>query len=336
MTVVARRVAGWLATGLGGLVLLGGGLWAAMALWIRLVAPPAGALAGGAMVLLTLVAIAGLVWRRWRVVAAWAAGFAIVAGWWAALTPSNDRAWAPDTARTVHGTIEGNRLVLHDVRNFAWRSDDDFDERWETRSYDLDTITGVDLLMSYWAGEAIAHSIMSFGFADGRHLAFSIEIRREKSEAYSAVAGFFRTYELAVIAADERDVVGVRTNVRGEDVRLYRMRIPPERARALLVAYVQQANALHRRPEFYNTLTTNCTTQIFRMARAVKPGLPLDYRLLLAGFVPDYVYGNGGLDSRLPFETLRQRSHIKGRASSDDPAFSARIRDGVPDPRAGS
>ena len=159
------------------------------------------------------------------------------------------------------------------------------------------------------------------------------EIRKEKAESYSALAGFFRTYELAMIAADERDVVGVRTNVRGEDVRLYRLRMPPDRARALLQEYVGQANALHRAPQFYNSLTTNCTTQIFRMVRALQPGIPLDYRMLLAGLVPDYIYDRGGLDTRLPFETLREKSHIKGRAASTDSDFSSKIREGVPSPR---
>jgi hypothetical protein len=332
---MACRLLHWLAIAAAALVMLGAGLWAAMALWLRLIpVPPASEILAGAMVLMTLAAMICLVLHRWRVVVLWGVGFAVVLGWWAMLTPSNDRAWAPDVARTAYGVVEGDRLMLHDVRNFVWRSDTDFDERWETRTYDLGQITGTDLFMSYWAGEAIAHTILSFGFTDGQQLAFSIEIRKEKTESYSALAGFFRTYELAVIAADERDVVGVRTNVRGEDVRLYRLRMPPARARALLQEYVEQVNALHRTPQFYNSLTTNCTTQIFRMIRELQPGIPLDYRVLLAGFVPEYVYDRGGLDTRLPFETLREKSHIKGRAASSDPDFARKIREGVPSPWA--
>jgi hypothetical protein len=186
--------------------------------------------------------------------------------------------------------------------------------------------------MSYWAGESIAHAMASFGFADGQHLVFSIEIRKEKTESYSALAGFFRAYELSFIAADERDVVGVRTNVRGEDVRIYRLRMAPAQARALLLEYVDEANDLTRKPRFYNSLITNCTTQIFRMVRTLQPGLPLDYRVLLAGYVPDYVYDLGRLNTSLPFEALRDRSHIRGKSDSTDPDFSKRIREGVPDP----
>jgi hypothetical protein len=330
---MAWRALQWVGTAVGGLVMLFAGLWGSLAIWFRLVpASPLREFLVGGLLLLALLAIACLVLRRWRIVALYVVCFAAVFGWWAALQPSNDRVWADDVARMASGTVEGNRLVVRNVRNFLWRSDTDFDARWETRSYDLDTLMGLDLIMSYWAGESIAHAIVSFGFADGQRLAFSIEIRKEKTETYSALAGFFRAYELAFIAADERDVVGVRTNVRDEDVRIYRLRMPPPQARALLLEYVAEANDLARTPRFYNSLTTNCTTQIFRMVRAVRPGLPLDYRILLAGYVPDYVYDLGGLDTRVSFQALRDRSHIRGKAESIDPDFSRKIRESVPKP----
>lgn len=328
---MVARLARWAGYGVAGVAMLGVGAWGAMALSFRLPQLPFLAWALG---LLALAATICLPLRRWRIVGLYGASLLALFVWWGMMIPSNDRDWAADVARTATGTVDGDRLEVRNVRNFLWRSDTDFDVRWETRTYDLRTLTGVDLLMSYWAGESIAHAILSFGFADGRHLAFSIEIRKERHEAYSALAGFFRTYELSFIAADERDVVGVRTNVRDEDVRLYRMRMPPDQARALLLEYIAEANDLAVRPRFYNSLTTNCTTQIFRMARALQPDLPLDYRLLLAGYVPDYVHDRGGLDTRVPFQTLRDLSHIKGRASSTDPDFSRLIRVGVPDPKA--
>jgi hypothetical protein len=127
-------------------------------------------------------------------------------------------------------------------------------------------------------------------------------------------------------------VVGVRTNVRGEDVRIYRLRVSPPQARALLLEYIAEANDLARAPRFYNSLTTNCTTQVFRMVRTVQPGLPLDYRILLAGYVPQFVYDRGAMVAGIPFEELRDRSHIRGKAPSSDPDFSRMIRQGVPAP----
>ena len=327
----ASRIIRWVGTAFAGFACLLAGLWAALAIWFRLwPTPPFREILAGGLLLLALAAIACLVLRRWKVVVVYSTCCLAVFAWWATLQPSADRHWADDVARTASGTVEGDRLVVHNVRNFVWRSEADFDQRWETRSYDLNGLTGVDLMMSYWAGEPIAHAIVSFGFGDGQHLAFSIETRKEKGENYSALAGFFRAYELSFIAADERDVVGVRTSVRGEDVRIYRLRIAPPQARALLLKYIEEANSLNAQPRFYNSLTSNCTTQIFQMVHALQPGLKLDYRMLLSGYVPEYIYDRGRLDTSIPFNELRERSHVKGRAERTDPEFSRKIREGVP------
>ena len=332
---MASRALRSIGTTAAGLAMLLAGLWGTLAIWFRLApVPPMRELLAGGLLLMALSATVCLVLRRWRVVVFYGICFGVIFGWWATLRPSNDRLWADDVARTASATVEGDRLIVWNVRDFLWRSDTDFDARWETRAYNLNDLMGVDLIMSYWAGETIAHAIVSFGFTDGRHLAFSIEIRKEKAESYSALAGFFRAYELSFVAADERDVLGVRTNVRGEDVRIYRLRLRPEQTRALLLEYVDQLNSIANTPRFYNSLTANCTTQIFRMARALDPSVRFDYRVLLAGYFPDYVYDRGAMDSRLSFASLRERSHIQGKAANTDPGFSSKIREGVPDPRS--
>jgi Domain of unknown function (DUF4105) len=181
---------------------------------------------------------------------------------------------------------------------------------------------------------AIAHTIISFGFDNGSRLAFSIEIRKERGEVYSSIAGFFKQYELAIIAADERDIVRVRSNVRGEDVRIYRLRMPPAAARSLLGEYVQEANELAPAPRFYNTLTTNCTTLVFEMVRVIRPRLPMDYRVLLSGYLPNYVYGLGATVTSMPFAKFRDLSRIHETAlrADGEPNFSERIRAGIPTP----
>ena len=138
--------------------------------------------------------------------------------------------------------------MVKNVRNFTWRSDTDFDQRWEERTYHLSHVSDVDLIMSYWGGEAIAHTIVSFGFDDVPRLAFSIETRKESHESYSSIAGFFKQYELAIVAADERDVVRVRSNIRGEDVRICRLPMTPANAQLLLREYVKDVNDLAREP----------------------------------------------------------------------------------------
>jgi Domain of unknown function (DUF4105) len=261
-----------------------------------------------------------------------AVAFVALLAWWWSIQPSNNRVWADDVAQTTTGVVDGDRVTLHNVRNFDWRSKTEYTQRWETRTYDLRHINSLDMILSYWSMPAIAHVLISFGFDDGEHVVFSVEIRREKTESFSEIGGFFKEFELSVIACDERDVIRVRTNVRGEDDYLYRIRMPVDDIRSLFLAYVSQANDVARKPRFYNTITANCTTIIYHMAKRIVGHLPLDYRVLLSGYLPGYVYKVGGLDTRYPLEELRTLGRITERAKESDrrPTFSADIRAGIP------
>jgi hypothetical protein len=318
------------------LVMLLVGTWCSIVIWYQCGAgEPSRSFLTGTAATLTLLAVAFLATRRrWIIAGLYSAAVGAFLVWWASISPTNDRQWAPDVARSMTAAIDGDRVVVNNVRNFIWRSDVDFDQRWEQRTYSLSHLTNVDLIMSYWMGEAIAHTIVSFGFDNGERLAFSIETRKESDESYSSIAGFFKQYELAIVAADERDVVRVRSNVRGEDVRIFRLRMTPESARRLLREYLEEANDLARTPRFYNTLTSNCTTLVFEMVRVIHPGLPLDARVILAGYLPNYAYAVGATDTSMPFEKLRElsRIHDKAAQADADPNFSASIRKGIPVP----
>src|SRR6202795_3994151 len=271
--------------------------------------------------------------RTAAVLLAFAAAFGGLLIWWRRIEPSNARIWADDVAQMISGTVDGNRVTLRNVRNFEWRSNTDYTQRWETRHYDLDRLESVDMIMSYWTGPAIAHMLISFGFDDGEHVVFSVEIRRERIESFSEIGGFFKEFELSVIAADERDMIRVRTNVRGENTYLYRLRMPVSAMRSLFLAYVEEANTLVRAPRFYNTITVNCTTLVYQMMQRIVGYLPLSYRLILSGYLPEYVYRVGGLDQRFSLEELRALGRISERAKEADrsDAFSADIRQGIPE-----
>lgn len=263
--------------------------------------------------------------------AAFALAFTALLVWWSLIPPRNGLLWADDVARLATGTIDGNLVTLHDVRNFEWRSATDYTVRWETRSYDLDRIESLDMIMSYWRGPAIAHMLMSFGFDDGAHVVFSVEVRRRKNQAFSEIGGFFKEFELSIIAADENDIIRVRTNVRGEEAYLYRVQMPRAAMRSLFIAYVEQANALERVPRFYNTVTVNCTTLVYHMMQRIVGRLPFDYRVVFTGYLPSYVYRVGGLDHRYSLQQLRARGRITERARHGGTAqFSTEIRRGIP------
>jgi len=327
LLIIARLLAALLVAGVA--------VWGALALWYRLPGPGlAGSAAAALWLLASLIALYALLGSRWRPLIAYAALFAAILVWWAGIAPRNDKDWAPDVARSLTGEVEGHELHLANVRDFDWRSETQVAERWEDASFDLDDLESLDLFASYWGGPSIAHTIISFGFKDGRHLAFSVEVRRRRGEAYSTIAGLFKEDELAIIAATERDVVRVRSNVRGEDVRLFRLRVTPEEARRALVALVEEANDIAARPRFYDTLTTNCTTVLLQLARRLGRALPFDWRIMLTGYLPDYGYDQGLLDRDLPLAELRERGRIRERALAADAGgdFSRLIREGVPGP----
>jgi len=312
--------------------------WGALALWFQVPWPwPLRTLLIVGWCALGLGAILSLAGRSAPLLR-WTFGivFLVLLGWWSTLEPSHGRDWADDVARLVEAEVDGDRVTLHNVRNFDLRTETDYTPRWETRSYDLDKLVSADLILSYWMGPHIAHTLVSFGFDDGRQLVFSLEIRKERHESFSAIGGFFREFEQVMIAADERDIVRTRSNARGEDVYLYRLRMGQPQLRALFLGYIDSAAELRRMPEFYNSLTSNCTTIIFELARQIAPALPLDYRLLLSGYFAGYAYDQGGLTPRYDYARLQALGHINARAlatdaQADDPlAFSRVIRRGVP------
>jgi Domain of unknown function (DUF4105) len=249
---------------------------------------------------------------------------------------SNDRDWEPEVAFTPYATINGDLITVHNVRNFDYRTETDFTPRWETRTYYLSELVGADVIAVYWAGKAIAHIMVSFDFGGKEHLAVSIETRKEKGERYSTLAGFFRQYELYYVVADERDVIRVRTTYRQpqEDVYVYRTRAPLKNIHRVFLDYVRSMNELRVRPTYYNTLTTNCTTSILFHTRMNPERAPMSWKILLSGYVPDYLYELGKIDTTKPFDELEKLSHVNTRAhaADKDPAFSQRIREGLPRP----
>jgi hypothetical protein len=282
------------------------------------------------------------VWALWvrpraRLRWAYAAAFAAVAVWWACIPASHDRPWRPEVAVLPRAVIDGDRVRLTGFRNFTYRGADDFDVRYEQRDVSLAHLVSVDLFISYWKVGPVAHTFVSFDFDDGTPpVCVSIEARPEVGERFNPLGSLFKQFELIYVVGDERDIVRVRTDHRGEEVFLYRIRATPERVRRLFRIYLDRVNELADHPEWYHLLKNNCTINIVRSAsRAAGAGRPrFDYRYLLNGLSDRYVYDTGVVDTSLDFEELRRRSHINeaARAAGEVEDFSAWIRASLPVP----
>ena len=328
-TMTLARVGAW---SLGGVVIAFATMIAALFLHVAsLPWAPARTVLAGAFV----IAIAGafiLLKPRWKALLVFAVLFGGAWLWYALIPASNDRAWQPDVARVVSVDFDGDLVTVHNVRAFHYRSVDDYDEIWETRTYDLSTLRTTDTLFSYWGPRNIAHTMLSFGFDDGEHLVISVETRKEVGETYDAVRSLFKQFELIYIVGDERDLIGLRTNHRGEDTYLFPVARDPAETRALLVDILRRADSLGREPEHYRTIRDNCTTSLLtHIDRAAGRRTPFSFKLLLNGYIPELAYERGRIPSDAPFDVVMQRYAIseKARTGGDGPGFSERIRVGA-------
>jgi len=255
-----------------------------------------------------------------------------VVAWWISIAPSHDRQWRPEVAVMPRAFLDGDRVRLTGVRNFEYRTRNDFTVRYEEREISLSHLTGIDFYVSYWSEGLVAHTFLSFIFDNAPPLSISIETRPEVGEGFAPVASLFKQFELIYVVGDERDLVGVRANYRGETVYLYRLNASPGDARRLLLVYLARINELADRPEFYHLLGNSCTINIIRYANAAGREGRLDIRHILNGLIDSYLYASGRVDTSLPFDELRRRSLINeaAHAADDAPDFSERIRASLP------
>ena len=327
---ILSRLLFWLATGIRSFILGLLVIWGTLAIyysdlpwfWPRL--------------LLAIVFAALAVWalwlsrpRRWLV---FGGLFLAVVAWWISIAPSHDRLWRPEVAVIPRAHIDGDRVRLTGVRNFEYRSVDDFTVRYEEREYQLSRLTGIDFYVSYWSEGLVGHTFLSFMFDNAAPLNISIETRPEIGEGFNPIASLFKQFELIYVVGDERDIVGVRTNHRNETVYLYRLNSSADDARRLLIVYLERINEIADRPEFYHLLSNSCTINIIRYANAAGREGRFDIRHLLNGLIDSYLYRSGRIDTSLPFDELRRRSLINAaaQAAGDSSDFSNRIRASLP------
>ena len=248
------------------------------------------------------------------------------------LHASNDRDWRIEQSRLAWAEISGSRYALRNIRNNHYVTADQFVPSWYDRQIDLSQIQSVDYVVVPFPGqENLAHTMVSFGVNDGSYITVSAEVRKEKGEDYSVLKGLGRQYELMYVVGDERDLVRLRAVQRENDVFIYPTIATPQQSRELFAHMIAKTNRLAAQPEFYNTLTNNCTTSIRQHINELKPNrVARAWQVVLPGHSDRYAYDIGLLDQRIPFQDLKRVSHVSplAREYSLAPDFSSRIRTG--------
>jgi hypothetical protein len=251
---------------------------------------------------------------------------------WTFIEPSHDREWRKEVSVMPHATFRGDQVRITGVRNFDYRSLDDVTVRYEDRTVRISSITGIDFYISYWMPGPVGHTFLSFTFSDAPPLSVSIETRPEVGEGFSPLRSLFKQFELIYVVGEERDIVGVRTNFRNENVYLFRLRLRADLARQLFLVYMERINQLAERPEFYHLFSNSCTVNIVRYANAIGRTGNVDFRHFLNGWVDRYFYDARLLDTSLPFAEFRRRSRVDPAVSASlgVEEFAHRIRENVP------
>jgi len=269
--------------------------------------------------LITLFSLFSYRWR-WRAVALYGVVFTSLLSWYMSITPTNDGEWQEDVAVLSYATRNNNLITVYNIRNFTYSSETEYKASYYDKTFDLEKLVGIDVIAVYWMGPSIAHIFLSFEFEGDEYLAISIETRKKVGEKYSTLAGFFRKYELYYVVADERDVIRLRTNFRHnptEDVYIYPASGTQEEAQELFLAYIEKINALKKKPEFYNTLTTNCTTAIWDSTHNYLKDLSFSWKILLSGYFPEYLYENGRLSTHgATFVELKKKAYANEKAKN--------------------
>ncbi len=270
---------------------------------------------------------------RYRSLAIYSVVFTSLLLWYTSLTPSNSANWQKDVALLAYATQDKNLITMHNIRNFKYKTEMDYEASYYDKTFDLEKLIGVDLISVYWMGPSVAHIFLSFVFEGDEYLAISIEVRKKVGQEFSNLLGFFRKYEIIYVVADERDVIRLRTDYRHnpiEKVYIYPTTGTQEEAQEMFLAYVKKINSLNDTPEFYNTVTTNCTMSIWEGAKGFLTDLSFSWKILASGYVPEYLYENNRLSTKgLSFEELRKKAYANEKANNltQEDDFSKAIRE---------
>lgn len=246
--------------------------------------------------------------------------------------PSNDRDWSSDQAILSYAEISQTTATIHNVRNFLYRAEYDYDANYYDKTFDLEKIKSLEYVIDPFSKKiGAAHTFLTFGFENGDRVVISIEIRKKKGDSFSPWRGLFRSFEVMYVVADERDVIKLRTNFRKDNVYMYPIRAPREEIRALFLDMLRRVNQLRKRPEFYNTILNSCAVNVVAHVNRVakkKKRIPWSFKIFFPAYSDRFIYDLGLIDTDLSFKEARKQFYISERARNcgENEDFSKKIR----------
>ena len=265
----------------------------------------------------------------------------IVLGWgifYAALVvafqPSHDRDWelGHEALPNITYEADASTITIENYRNFAWTGAKVAEATYETRTFNLDEITGVDVFISHFDDfEGLAHIFLSFGFTDGEKVVVSLETRRESDETFSPLQGILRQFEIIYVVGSEEDLVGVRTGHRNERVYLYPTIATKKQARDLFNLLATEINEIYEKPKMYNTLTKNCTNELTGPVEQMSDvSFPLTWKTILPGYFDEVLYELALIDTSMPFTETKAARYIDNtKVDVTKETYSADLRRAV-------
>ena len=249
---------------------------------------------------------------------------------WSLKKPSHDRQWIPSVAKLPRITTEGDQIRVHNIRNFDYRTPEDFSVRYYDKTFDLNKLETADYVLSYWDGnEAIAHTLISFGFSDGNYLTVSVETRLEQGEPQTGLGGFYKQYELIYILGDERDLLRLRSNFRKEEVFVYPTNFTKKEVQKFFGVIIERINSIADKPEFYNTITHSCISSLTKdFSKVLKVRDPFNYKWLLNGYSAELMFEHGAINSNRSWVDTQRFHHINQYIQVDNngDGYSRKIR----------
>jgi hypothetical protein len=253
--------------------------------------------------------------------------------WLIAQRPSHNRNWEVGQEKLPQIIFEDDNITINNFRNFLWKKDKEVEKIYETRKFKLSEINSVDVVISHFdKNEGLAHIFLSFGTSDGEHIIVSMETRRELGEEFSPVLGLLRQFEIIYVVGSERDVIGLRTDVReGERVYLYQTIASPEKSQQLFMKLAEEINSIFAKPKIYNTLTHNCTNEISRRVESISDlDFPLSWKTIMPGYFDEILYEMKIISHNKPFEEVKKEHLIDNtKVNYLDEDYSKQLREAI-------